>query len=207
VKLLCAAHPASVWALKLRSHEIELAPLLRDAFPDAKSVFLYRDAESWARSAARAFALFTPETLAGWEASKDIFPRVRTLADGDRPLESFADPVELLAWLWATSMLRGQALERDESLTFTARYAELGSRPRPVVEALLRSCGFAADPAALDAVVGRDSQAGTFLSRASAESSGSELTDARRAAFLRRLAEVAPGLAPDTELPGTFTFD
>jgi hypothetical protein len=202
--LLCAPRPASVWAVKLRSHEIELAPILRAAFPQAKSIFLYRDAESWARSAARAFRLFEPETVAGWGETKDIFPRVRTLADGARPLEAFADPVELLAWLWATSMLRGLEVAQGGGFSFVARYTELAREPRPVLEALLRACGVEADPAALDAVVARDSQEGTQLSRASAQATTSELTEPRREAFLRRLAAIAPGLAPGTELPGTF---
>jgi len=52
-------------------------------------------------------------------------------------------------------------------------------------------------------VAARDSQEGTHLSRARAEASTSELTDERRAAFLDRLAELAPGLAPDAIVPGT----
>lgn len=43
-------------ALKFRSFSIELADLFYKAFPSAKILFLYRNAETWARSNARAIA-------------------------------------------------------------------------------------------------------------------------------------------------------
>jgi hypothetical protein len=49
-------------ALKFRSFSIQIADLLYKAFPRARSLFLYRNAEAWARSAARAFCAFDPST-------------------------------------------------------------------------------------------------------------------------------------------------
>ena len=55
-RLLCAGASlhkgARLFALKLRSYGIELADLFYQLFPTAKAVFLYRHAETWARSAA-----------------------------------------------------------------------------------------------------------------------------------------------------------
>jgi hypothetical protein len=47
-------------AIKFRSFSIAIADLMHDVYPEAKALFLYRNAESWARSQARAFDVFTP---------------------------------------------------------------------------------------------------------------------------------------------------
>jgi hypothetical protein len=80
--LLCAPWPASTWVIKFRSLNIELAGPLLHAFPGTTTVFLYRQAESWARSFARASGAFTPEALASWGDAGDVLPRVRSLVDG-----------------------------------------------------------------------------------------------------------------------------
>jgi hypothetical protein len=189
-----------MWALKLRSGAIELAPALRAAFPEARRVFLYRDAEDWARSAARAFRLFEPRTDATRDSSGD-FPRLRTLADRDAA-EPFRRPVDLLAWLWASPMLR--ALDpATGAFDAVLRYEELRADPERALALLMRALGLEPDAHALAEVAARDSQEGTHLSRARAATSTSELTDERHAAFLQRLAQIAPGLAPDTRIPGT----
>jgi hypothetical protein len=199
--LLCAPRPASTWALKLRSNGIELAPSFRAVFPDAKRVFLYRDGVDWARSAARAFRFFEPETERNWRSSDDAFPRMRTLADTNGP-EPFRRPVDLLAWLWASPMLR--ALDpATGGFDAVLRYQELRADPALALASLLRALGLEPDAEALAEVAARDSQEGTHLSRASAEASTSELTDERLAAFLERLGELAPALEPDTIMPGT----
>jgi hypothetical protein len=123
------------------------------------------------------------------------------LADRNGP-EPFHRPVDLLAWLWASPMLR--ALD-PETGGFDAvlRYEQLKADPARALALLLRTLGLEPDAEALAEVAGRDSQAGTHLSRARAEASTSELTDERCAAFLQRLEELAPGLATDTVVPGT----
>jgi hypothetical protein len=199
--LLCAPRPASLWALKLRSNGIELAPSFRAVFPEARRVFLYRDGVDWARSAGRAFRFFEPQTEANWTSDDDAFPRMRTLADTDGP-EPFRRPVDLLAWLWASPMLR--ALDpATGGFDAVLRYEELRADPARALSVLLRTLGYEPDAEALAAVAARDSQEGTHLSRARAKASTSELTDERLAAFLERLDELAPGLATDTIVPGT----
>jgi len=47
----CPSH----WAIKFRSYCVELADLIYDVAPNAKLLFMYRNAEDWARSTARAF--------------------------------------------------------------------------------------------------------------------------------------------------------
>ncbi len=45
----------SAWAIKFRSYCVELADLIYEVAPNATSLFMYRNAEDWARSTARAF--------------------------------------------------------------------------------------------------------------------------------------------------------
>jgi hypothetical protein len=52
----------STLAIKFRSFSIEIADLFHEVYPEAKTLFLYRDAESWARSQAKAFDVFSDRT-------------------------------------------------------------------------------------------------------------------------------------------------
>jgi hypothetical protein len=80
--MLCAPRPAATWAIKFRSFNIELAePLLR-CFPGAKTVFVYRGADGWARSTTRAFGAFSPDFLASFDRYDEVLPRVRSALDG-----------------------------------------------------------------------------------------------------------------------------
>ena len=208
--LLCAPRPVSTWVIKFRSMNIELAAPLLSAFPGAMTVFLYRQAESWARSAARAFGVFNPEVLANWNGLSDVLPRLRSLVDGEE-LAPFRSPVELMSWVWSTSMVRAIALQNEGVPMFIARYEELAARPRDVLTALFDYCGVGVTPGDLDETLAHDSQEGADTWAGRHEPSGarpneptSELTEERRLAFLRSLAERAPALQPNHVIPGTY---
>jgi hypothetical protein len=49
------AYQPTHWAIKFRSYCVELADLIDEVVPDAKALFMYRNAEDWAQSTARAF--------------------------------------------------------------------------------------------------------------------------------------------------------
>lgn len=201
--VLCAPRPAATWAIKFRSFDIELAPAILRCFPGAKTVFLYRNAETWARSATRAFGLFSRQVLASWERAAEILPRLRSLVDGP-VLSPFPSPVEFLSWAWATSISRAIMLQREGLAVFITRYEELSTRPLEVLVALCDYCDVRISVEALAAVVAQDSQGGTEQSRDRALEPGAELTDERLAAFRRCLADIAPELRPDEILPGTY---
>jgi len=201
--MLCAPRPGQTWAIKFRSMNIELAEPMVRAFPGTKTVFLYRQADPWARSAARAFGVFSPQAIAGWSNLYDLLPRLRSIVDGPT-LVPFPTGAEMLGWTWATSMARALALQQAGVPMFIARYEELSQRPRDVLAALVDYCDAVVRPDALDAVITRDSQEGTPMSRANAQESASELTEERRVAFRQWLAQAAPTLGPDDALPGTY---
>jgi hypothetical protein len=201
--LLFVPRAARTSVIKFRSQNIELAEPLMECFPGAKTVFLYRQAESWARSAVRAFGLFSSQVLALWDRFDDIQPRVRSSVD-TTDLPAFPSPVEFLGWMWATPMARATIMQRKGVPMFTARYEELSQRPLEVLSALCEFCDVRIAPEALRAVVARDSQEGTEHSRSRALEPGSELTDDRLAAFMACLRELAPFLDPHLPIEGTY---
>ena len=202
-QLLFAPRAARTVVIKLRSQNIELAePLLR-CFPGAKTVFLYRQAEGWARSAVRAFGLFSAEMLAIWDRFGDIQPRVRSMIDGAE-VTPFPSPTQFLSWMWAAPIARATILHQEGVEMFMARYEELSERPLEVLTALCEFCGVHINPEALTAVITRDSQEGTEHSRARQVEPGSELTDERLAAFRAGLEKLVPFLNPDLPLQGTY---
>ena len=201
--MLFAPRAARTSVIKFRSQNIELAePMLR-CFPGAKTVFLYRRAEPWARSATRAFAVFGPEFLGLWDVIYDILPRVRSALDG-AVLRPFSSPEELLSWIWATAMVRAMIMQREGIAMFVARYEELNDRPIEVLTALRDYCDVRVSADPLAAVLARDSQEGTEHSRARELVPGCELTNERLTSFMRCLEKFAPSLDPDVVLPGTF---
>ena len=54
-KILCKSSSTVTWAIKFRSFGIEIADLMFKCFPNAKALFLYRNAETWLKSAFKAF--------------------------------------------------------------------------------------------------------------------------------------------------------
>lgn len=58
------------YVIKFRSYGIELADLIAEQFPDAHTLFMYRNAEDWARSTTRAFQKMISEKGAMGSASQ-----------------------------------------------------------------------------------------------------------------------------------------
>ncbi len=201
-RLLFAPRAARTCVVKLRSQNIEMADLLLQCFPSARSVFLYRQADSWARSAVRAFGLFG-ELLAIWDHLGELQPRVRSLVDGAE-LSPFPSPIEFLGWMWATPMLRATILQRQGIPLFMARYEEMSERPLEVLTALCQFCHLKISKDVLEAVIARDSQEGTEHSRKRVLEPGTELTDQRLVLLRAYLAKLAPSLDPDMPLQGTY---
>jgi hypothetical protein len=113
----------------------------------------------------------------------------------------------LIISLRASPMRHCLGLLRAGVPMFLARYEELQADPRAVLSALCDYGGIPTpDAAALDAVLARDSQEGTMLSRESARQSGGEVPAEAFAEMHRFLAEWAPELSPDIRLPGTFSL-
>jgi hypothetical protein len=208
-RVMCAAASAggaTAWALKFRSFGIELGDLLFEHFREARVVFLYRDAVGFTRSSARAFRIFEPEpretTLYRQRLFTRLVPLIRAYsATHDEPLS----PLARVVMRWIAVMQRCLDLQQRGVPMFCARYEEIQRAPEATIGAMLRYCGLEVSrPERLAAVLARDSQAGTRLSRENTRDSTSILTEEHIAEIDRLIREHAPELSAGMILPHTY---
>ena len=208
--MLCGARAARresrAWALKFRSWGIELGDVLYGTFPEAHVIFLYRQAEAWAQSFARMSRMFEPEGAQIGEVMQHaigpLVPRMaRYLATHTTPMP----PIEMLACTWVSVMERCLDLQRQGVRMFAARYEELKTAPRSVLNAMFAYCGVAmSSTGLLDRVLEQDSQAGSTLSQARTRTSSSSLSEAQVIELHRLIRRYAPALSPHGIVPQTF---
>lgn len=207
LKVMCAGTQPlgkQIWAFKFRSYVTNLGDLLYQMVPEARLVFLYREAVPWAVSFSRAFG-FSDEVLASivQQSERWLIPFVDAYAAHQ------TEPIpyhEYLAAMWVGSMQDALAIQRQGAAMFAARYEDLSVAPHAVIMAMLAHCGISApDPALLDRTLAKDSQAGTSADRAETRRQPARtLTDYEIEAFQRTIQAYNPSLAPDVILPQTF---
>jgi hypothetical protein len=206
-KIMCARTPGrATWVLKFRSFGIELGDLFYHLFPESKVVFLYRNAEGYIRSLARAVRLFEPETQQALPAIQQVFSRLAPVLRAYTATHTTTiPPIELPVVLWVSVMQRCIALQQHGVPMVCARYEELKQAPRAMLAAIFAYCDVSVpDPTALDTVLAQDSQAGTTFSQLQAEQASSRLTDAQVRDVNRLLQHYAPRFTSDVMLPHTF---
>jgi hypothetical protein len=208
-RLICASARsggASAWVLKLRSFGIELDDLLYGHFPEAKVIFLYRNAEGFARSVVRAFRLLEPEMQAALPRLQRFFSQLDPLIRSYTATHTTTiSPIELIACLWVSVMTRCLALQHQGVAMLAARYEELKVAPRDVLDAIVSYCDLSiSDPAKLDRILAQDSQAGTILSQATVQQSTMVLAKQHLTELNRLIRQYAPILTADFIMPNTF---
>ena len=209
-KVMCAAAQhggASAWALKFRGFCIELGHLFYRSFPAAKVVFLYRsNTEGYVNSFVRVLDLFEPERLqalpAFQQGANHLSPLVRVYSATHTRTIS---PIELFVLPWVSVIQRCLDLQQQGVPMICARYEDLKRAPQKVLDAVFTFCDLSvSDPAAIDQVLAKDSQAGTELSQERAQHSRSMLTVEHIEEIHRLLNEYAPTLPSDVILPHTY---
>jgi hypothetical protein len=167
---------------------------------------LYRNAEGYIRSLARAVGRFEPETQQALPAIQQVFSRLAPVLRAYTATHTTTiPPIELPVVLWGSVMERCIALQQHGVPMFCARYEELKHAPRAVLAAIFGYCDVSlADPTGLDTVLAHDSQAGTTFSQRQAEQSRSRLTDEQVQEVHRLLQHYAPRFTGDVMLPHTF---
>ncbi len=197
---------ATVWSIKFRGVGIELGDLLYHTFPEAKVIFLYRNAVGWAKSAARAFGMYDARFQRGLPRLQQFFalfnPLVRTYSTTHTtPMP----PVDLLACLWTAIMDRCLELQRQAIPMFCMRYEDLQATPRQVLDAMFAYCNLTInDPKKIDHIVANDSQAGTRLSQATLQEATSAMPADNVAALPGLIQHYSSALTPATIIPHTF---
>jgi hypothetical protein len=190
------------WAFKFRSYVLTVGDLLYQAVPTAKTLFLYRNALPYARSFTRAFGMTDAELAEEVEESQ------RWLMPGiDTYLKTHGHPIPYLDFLalhWLASMQDCRRLQEQGAPMLCARYEELKTAPREVIQALLDYCGIPLpDSERLARVLAADSQAGTTAAQTSIQEPVRRLTEADLAELNRLIPQYDPTFAADTLLPHT----
>jgi|SRR5579884_221206 len=181
---------AGAWALKFRSEVTILGPKFYSIFPEAKVVFLYRNAVAWMRSY--------------WRYIQTCFPKAPT--SGLRtPNKEGHTPLEKLAGAWLGTMQACREMQRQGIPMFLARYEDLTVAPWEVLSQMFAFCGLAERRVGnLDVVLKEDAQEGTALSRTSLAAAPIPFTEEDERELRRLLQECAGDWSADIVLPGTY---
>jgi hypothetical protein len=205
-KVLCKRpthqHVPSGWALKFRGLGIELADLFYEHFPRAKIIFLYRNAETWCESYARAFGLLHP-------AAEQNIAKLR---EAWKPLAPFLSlgtienlsvvGLSLLIWLRIMDTYMQLACKGIPMLA--VRFEDLTGAPEQVIEAVLKYCHMSvADLAKVNDALRKDSQAGTVLSQANVRQRTVDLTEQHLVDINEVLQEHPTIQTPNFTVPNT----
>ena len=202
---VCVDGHQPVWVLKFRSFVVEIADMIYAHFPQAKSLFLYRHAEPWGKSMARAFGGTespTQEQLIGfWMWSKMVIKKL------DRYNLVSLDEISagLLTSLWWLNYME-RCLERLNvgQPMLPVRYEELKANPEQIIGRIFDYCGVnATDINNLLDVLNKDSQAETPISRDKLKQVDWELAPSDIALIRQVIAEQPIINTPDYQLPGT----
>jgi hypothetical protein len=205
--LLCKTAAETAWVVKGQSFVIELGDWLHEIYPHTKNLFLYRHAETWLRSALRAYsggAEATDEESRGRENQRRevLGPLVPAIAqyDPQQPLSHAG----MLALMWLSAMERYVQLCDMGVEMLAIRYASWLSAPRKTAEAMLDYCGCRpADMRAIYEILNRDAQEGTRLSREALEQRGRVIAERELDELHRHLQQHSFIHEADFEAPAT----
>ena len=158
---------SSCCAIKLRSFAIELGDLMYLAFPDAKSIFLYRNAEDVIKSSIRSF-VFLSNLLPTIQENIDLYSRFIPLLKDYADDIDFADSraIDFYTTMWLSVMQRYLSLHQQGITTCSVRYEDLVAQPQHTVSSLFQKCSLPiAEVANACKAFTSDSQDGSNLSR------------------------------------------
>jgi hypothetical protein len=166
---------AATYALKFRNQCVDLIDLFFDAFPQARHLFMYRDALGWLASVNRLINQVGP--LPPLSRDEAIDHQALYMNRDRAEIEHFYDPaitsypvIVYLAVGWLVMMSRYLELYEQGFRPLAVRYADLNKQREAVVTKIFEHCGLPADQVATALrAFDRDSQAETRLARDNAE--------------------------------------
>lgn len=169
IRMLCKTPTKTAWVIKGRSFIIELGDWLHELYPQAKNIFLYRDAETWLASGIRAYSDGVTRTAA---EQREYERSVREALAPGTPLiaqysaDQHLTDTEILVLMWLSVMQKHMELHELGVKMLAINYASWQQAPRETATAMLDYCGCRpTDMSAIEAALTKDSQAGTSLSR------------------------------------------
>ena len=165
--------------IKLRGIGIGLGELIARSFPDAKSIFLYRNAEDVIKSSIRSFDAFS-KLLPTIEDNIDLYSRYIPLLKDYAADIDFTDSraIDLYTVGWLSKMQSYLSLYEQGITTCAIRYEDLVTKPQEIVTSLFEKCNLpVSDIVDVLAVFESDSQNNSTLSRENTRKNKSELLD------------------------------
>lgn len=187
------------YAFKFRSYVLSVSDLLYQTIPQAKMLFMYRNALTWAYSFSRAFG--SADDNMGDRLEKSGFRYM--IPSVNQHLETHNNSiswVEYVAHMWVSTMQDSRWLRQQGAVLATARFEDLKATPQAVVQSLLAHCELPMpEPERLADVLAKDSQAGTAGAQDRQEPAR-RLTDTDLVELERIIREMDAELSPDTIL-------
>lgn len=187
------------FAFKFRSYVLSVSDLLYQTIPDAKILFMYRNALTWAYSFSRAFGEPTDDGF-GERLNRSGFRYMIPSVNEYLKTHSQISWVEYVARMWVSTMQDTRWLQQQGANLSHGRFEDLKTEPEAVIETLLTHCRLPMpDLDQLAQVLAKDSQAGTEGAQDKKEFAR-RLTKADLAELNRVIRELDPELASDTIL-------
>ncbi|MEZ4605574.1 MAG: sulfotransferase [Deinococcales bacterium] len=184
------------YAFKFRSYVLSLSDLLYQAVPEAKLIFMYRHALTWARSFSRAFGAADDQKL-----QEQLSRGFRYMIPGVHHHLTQQGQItwpEYLAHMWVSTMQDSRWLLAQGARLACVRYEDLKADPRAVFETSLRHCGLAMPDGGLELTLATDSQKGT--AGAQDKKPARALTEGDLRELEHLIQQLDPQLTPHTRL-------
>ena len=173
IRIHCKTTATTAWVIKGRSFAIELGDWLYELYPQAKNLFLYRDAEAYLHSAMKALVGIV---MLADKDRREIEISIRKGFTAVIPLIAQYDPdihlpaSGILALMWLSAMECYVNLHRLGIEMLAIRYPSWRLTPRETAVSMLTYCNCCpTDLTAVYAMLEKDSQAGTILAQDAAE--------------------------------------
>ncbi|MER7267012.1 hypothetical protein ABT344_01675 [Micromonospora carbonacea] len=188
-------------AVKFRAGGIQLGDLFHEVFPDARGVFLHRDARPWLESMHQGFTPHLPDPGAQLAFLKHVLAQAPLIMPFVARHERQPTPTEAYVLTWLSVLDRYRALRRAGVPLLPVAYETLDADPKSTLAAVLDHCGLPADGVdAAYAAFSADSQEGTVLSRASRRSNPAAALGAEDYAQARAVLAEHPVVDADDPL-------
>lgn len=197
-------------AVKFRLQGVQIIDLMVAAFPQARHVFMYRNAVDWAASIYRLVTRHQPAPdLSRAEAvSRLQFYMALNASEAEAALDLQHEPVTLVEFLaieWCLMLERYLFCHRMGLPLLALRYEDLIANSQPVLEALMDYCDLPrSGAAAAFQAFAQDSQRGTRLARDHESARNARSLSTAHLEQIHAVLQKHPLLkTPDPILPGT----
>ncbi|MBN1873827.1 MAG: sulfotransferase [Anaerolineae bacterium] len=197
----------TTWAIKFYFC-IEIADLMFKTYPDAKSIFLYRNIETWATSYAQAFGVFNSDVITGMYHSPEIALRYFPILENyfNCPTDD-SKSIDLMALMWISITQRYLKLQQQGYPIQAVRYEDLITRPAETISAIFTQCDLPTDRLTeVMRVLEQDSQRDSHYAQDQLKTHPKDRLNEVHFARIRELLHTHLGAEPGIIFPGTLNL-